>query len=98
MIDSVIPDGQQLDTFREALSPDRLRFVVLDPGTAVCQYRNEIRPPADQDFFEGHDGLRASMRHGLGHVGWWFDTSDLDPQQTAQQILDESSDRAAPHR
>lgn len=94
VIDLVVPDGQQLDTYREALASYRLLFVVLDPGTAVCRYRNEIRAPRDQFFFDGYEELRASMRHGFGDVGWWFDTSDIGPEQTAQRIVDESAVRA----
>ena len=94
VIDIVVPDGKQLNTFREALAPYRLLLVVLDPGAAVCRYRNEIRPPQDQFFFDGYEGLRGSMRQDFGDVGWWFDTSHLNPQQTAQRILDESAVRA----
>lgn len=98
VLDLVVPDGKQLATYREALAPYRLLLVVLDPGAAVCRHRNEIRPPQEQFFFDGYEGLRASMRHGFGDVGWWFDTSDLDPEQTAQRILSESAVRAALRR
>lgn len=94
IIDIVVPDGEQLDTYRRALAPRRLLFVVLDPGVAVCQYRNEIRPPQQQFFFNGYDELRASMRRHFGSLGWWFDTSDLTAAQTAEQILNEALVRA----
>jgi hypothetical protein len=94
VIDVVLPDGEQLDAFRQALAPHRLLLVVLDPGADVCRYRNEIRPPQDQFSFSGYDELRASMRSGFGDLGWWFDTSAISPQQTAQRILDESAVRA----
>jgi hypothetical protein len=95
VLDLVLPDGDQLDTFRQALAPHGLLLVVLDPGTDVCRYRNENRPPEEQFFFDGYDQLRASMRQGFGDVGWWFDTSGLSPQQTAQRIIAEGSVRAA---
>jgi adenylylsulfate kinase-like enzyme len=94
VIDFVLPDGEQLDTFRRALAPRRLLLVVLDPGADVCRLRNEDRPPQDQFFFDGYDDLRTAMRQGFGDVGWWFDTSGLTPPQTAQQILDEGPVRA----
>lgn len=94
VIDFVLPDREQLSRFRKALASYRLLLVVLDPGAAVCQHRNEIRPPQDQFFFDGYEELRASMRDGFGDIGWWFDTSALSPQQTAQRILDEGSFRA----
>ena len=40
VIDAVVPDGNQLDTYRSALASYRLLLVVLDPGDAVCRYRN----------------------------------------------------------
>lgn len=98
VIDLVLPDGKQLDDYREALASLRLLLVVLDPGTAVCRYRNETRAPQDQFFFDGYAELRASMRHGFGDDGWWFDTSELTPEQTAQRILDESAVRAVLRR
>jgi energy-coupling factor transporter ATP-binding protein EcfA2 len=94
VIDVVLPDGGQLDTFQQALASYRLLLVVLDPGTEVCRYRNKSRPPQEQFSFDGYDELRASMRNGFADLGWWFDTSDLSPQQTAQQILAESPVRA----
>jgi chloramphenicol 3-O-phosphotransferase len=94
VIDVVLPDGEQLEDFRRALTPHRLLLVVLDPGADVCRLRNENRPPQDQFFFDGYDELRTSMRQGFADVGWWFDTSGLTPQQTAQRILDEGPVRA----
>ncbi len=98
VIDLVVPDGKQLDTFRVALASYRLLLVVLDPGTAVCRYRNEIRPPQNQFLFDDYEQLRASMRHGFGNLGWWFDTADLNAEQTAQRILDEGAVRAVLER
>lgn len=94
IIDIVLPDGEQLDTYRRALASRRLLLVVLDPRVEVCRYRNEIRPPQRQFFFNGYDELRASMRRHFGSLGWWFDTSDLTAEQTAEQILNEALVRA----
>lgn len=94
VIDTVLPDGAQLDTYRVALVARRLLFVVLDPGAAACRHRNETRPPQDQFAFDGYEDLHASMRRGFGDQGWWFNTADLSPRQTAQRILDEGAVRA----
>lgn len=94
VIDTVLPDGAQLETYREALVFHRLLLVVLDPGAAACRLRNESRPLEDQFAFDGYDDLRASMRRGFGDQGWWFNTADLSPRQTAQRILDEGAVRA----
>lgn len=89
VIDVVVPDGAQLETFRRALMSHRLLLVVLDPGSGTCRYRNQNRAPQEQFFFDGYEELRASMRHGFGNRGWWFDTSELSAEQTVEQILRE---------
>lgn len=94
VIDLVVPDGANLDTFRRALSPHPLLLVVLDPGSDACRYRNQIRAPEEQFFFDGYDELRAAMRSGFGDLGWWFDTSDLSAEQTVERILREAPRRA----
>jgi hypothetical protein len=87
VIDIVLPSRQHLDFFVEALSPRQVLLVVLTPGIDVCRYRNTIREPEDQFFFDDYEGLTAAMRDGFGDVGWWFDTSELTPDETASQIL-----------
>ena len=98
VLDIVVPDRPQLDAFLESLRSYRLLLVVLDPGTAVCRYRNATRPAQDQFSFDGYDVLRESMRHDFGDRGWWFDTATLTPIQTAQRILDEGLTRATVER
>lgn len=58
VIDWVVPDSQQLETYREVLTSHRLLLVVLDPGSAVCRHRNENRPTHEQFFFDGYEELR----------------------------------------
>jgi len=94
VIDIVLPDGEQLDTYRKALASRRLLLIVLDPGAEVCRHRNETRPPEQQFFFDGYDQLSASMRRHFGSLGWWFDTSSLTALQTVEQILAEAHERA----
>jgi len=43
VIDIVLPDAEQLDTYRAALASRPLLLVVLDPGAEVCRRRNENR-------------------------------------------------------
>jgi len=87
VIDWVVPDRQQLDLYREALSPRRLLVVVLAPGIDICRYRNSTRDPQEQFSFDGYETLLASMRDGFGTIGWWIDTSDLTAEETARQIV-----------
>ena len=86
IIDTLIPDREGLDYFLEALRPRRVLLVVLTPTIEVHHYRNTIREPDEQFFFEDYETLTANMR-GFGTVGWWFDTSALTPDDTATQII-----------
>ncbi|WP_020574341.1 AAA family ATPase [Actinopolymorpha alba] len=90
VIDWIVPDREQLDFYLHLLSPRRVLLVVLAPSIDVCRHRNTIRDPDDQFFFEGYEALESSMRDGFGTVGWWFDTSDLTPEETARQIIAEA--------
>ncbi len=89
VIDWVVADKGQLETYRSALTSRRLLLVMLDPGSTVCQSRNATRPPERQFFFDGYDQLLASME-GYRDLGWWFDTSRLNPEETVERILDEA--------
>lgn len=93
VIDVVVPDLANLDGFRSALG-DRLRLVVLDPGTDVCVSRNATRAPIEQFFFDGYDGLHATMSTGFGGLGWWLDTSTQSSDETVDQLLAHADDRA----
>ena len=94
VLDVVVPGAEHLETFRRALVPHALLLVVLDPGAATCRLRNERREPEEQFFFDGYDDLRASMLAGFGHLGWWFDTSDLSAEESVDQIVREAPTRA----
>ncbi|MER5178927.1 AAA family ATPase [Streptomyces sp. NPDC002896] len=94
VIDWIIPTRQQLDFFVTLLAPRPVLFVVLAPGSEVCRYRNTIRDPISRFDFDGYEALDADMKRELGDVGWWFDTSALTPDQTAEQIVREARHRA----
>lgn len=94
LIDAMIPSRDKLDFFRELLAPRRLLLVVLEPGIDACRYRNTIRDPRERFDFEGYERLAVEMRREFGDVGWWFDTADLTPGETADRIVDEASRRA----
>lgn len=56
VIDTVIPDVGQLDVFRRALG-ERLRVIVLDPGTDVCKSRNATARPSTSSSSTGTASL-----------------------------------------
>jgi chloramphenicol 3-O-phosphotransferase len=94
LMDTVLTDRAELDFFIALMSPRPVRLVVLDPGIDVCKHRNAIRDPAEQFAFDGYEWLDAQMRRGFGDVGWWFDTSAMTAEETAEQLIAELAARA----
>lgn len=94
VIDSVIPDREQLEFFVSHLPARQVLFVVLAPGIEVCRYRNTIRDPRERFDFDGYADLDADMKRELGDAGWWFDTADLTAEETADRVIREARHRA----
>lgn len=94
LIDAVVPSREKLDFLLDLLAPREVLFVVLTPGIEVCKYRNTIRDPRERFDFDGYEALEADMKREFGDVGWWFDTADLTPEQTAERVLREVRSRA----
>ncbi|NGN62684.1 phosphotransferase [Streptomyces sp. A7024] len=94
LIDAMIADRTKLDFFLELLAPRRVLFIVLAPGIESCRYRNTIRDPRDRFDFDGYEALDATMKREFGDVGWWFDTADLTPDETADRIVRQAHRRA----
>ncbi len=95
-MDTVVADRAELDFLLARMSPRPVRLVTLAPGIEVCRYRNATRAAEERFDFDGYDRLEADMMRDLGEVGWWFDTSALTPTETAQQLVREAVERAAP--
>lgn len=91
LVDTVIPDRRQLDLFRTLLAPRPVRLIVLAPGIDACRYRNTVRDPRERFDFDDYEGLESRMRDAYGELGWWFDTSGLDPRETAERIVAEEA-------
>lgn len=96
LIDTVVSDRAELDFLHALISPRPVRLVTLAPGIEVCRHRNATRHPAERFDFDGYEQLEADMKRGFGDVGWWFDTSALTPADTAERIVREAAERAAP--
>jgi chloramphenicol 3-O-phosphotransferase len=97
-MDTVVQHRAMLDFLLTLLSPRPSRLVVLAPGAGVCVQRNATRHPDERFAFDGYDELAADMKRDLVDVGWWFDTSALTPEETAEQLVREAVNRAAPLR
>ena len=93
-IDTVVADRAELDFLLALLSPRAVRLVTLSPGIDVCKHRNATRDPDEQFAFDGYEQLDAGMKRELGDIGWWFDTSALTPEQTAEQLVSAAATRA----
>jgi predicted kinase len=98
LMDTVVQDRAMLDLLLALMSPRPARLVILAPGVEVCQHRNATRHPDEQFQFDGYEHLEADMKDHLGDIGWWFDTSALTPEETAEQLVREAAVRAAPLR
>jgi len=82
-----------LDLLLALMSPRPVRLVVLAPGIPVCRHRNEMRAADERFDFDGYEHLEADMKQ-LKDIAWCFDTSAQTPEQTAEQLVREASDRA----
>ncbi len=96
LMDTVLADRAELDFFLALLSPRPVRLVVLAPGIEVCKERNASRDPVARFDFDGYERLEADMSREFGDVGWWFDTSTLTPDETAERLVAEATDRTTP--
>jgi len=93
-MDTVVQDRAMLDFLLALMSPRPARLVILGPGVEVCKHRNETRHPDERFAFDGYDQLEADMKRDLGDA-WWFDTSALTAEETAEQLVREAVTRAA---
>ena len=91
LVDTVVANRAELDFLLGLLAPRPVRLVTLAPGAGVCRQRNATREVSEQFEFDDYDRLDADMRQGFGDLGWWFDTSALDPTETAGRIVRDAS-------
>ena len=97
-MDTVVQDRAMLDLLLALLSPRPARLVILAPGVEVCNQRNATRDRGERFEFDGYQQLEADMKRHLGDLGWWFDTSALTPEETAERLVRDAAARAAPLR
>jgi chloramphenicol 3-O-phosphotransferase len=94
LMDTVVADRAELDFLLDLVAPRPVRLVTLAPGVRVCRRRNAARDPDERFAFDGYDRLEGDMRRELGDVGWWFDTSELTPEETARRFVREAAHHA----
>jgi predicted kinase len=95
LMDQLVRDRKELDLLLRLMAPRPVTLVTLAPRVDVCEHRNATRDPSESWNFTGYEDLDASLRRELGDAGWWFDTSELGPDETAAQLVREAMTRGA---
>ena len=94
LIDQLVTDLAELDFLVGLIAPRPVHLVTLAPSVEVCRQRNSTRTLSERWEFDGYHRLDAELRRDFSDVGWWFDTSALTPEATADQIVREAAHRA----
>lgn len=84
IVDDVVI-GTRLAELRSDLRSRPLLFVLLVPRLDEVRERNRQRPT--KDVFETWRHLDAVARGETPRVGLWLDSSDQQPEETADEIL-----------
>jgi chloramphenicol 3-O-phosphotransferase len=93
VIDHVVKTRAELDFIAGRLRTRPLMLVVLCPPLDVARRRNATRAVearVDYDFAP----LARNQRRELGGLGWWLDSGEQTPEETAELIVAEAGRRA----
>lgn len=93
VIDTVVEVREELEFLVNRLTARPLMLVVLAPPLEVAQYRNATRPERQRVSYD-FSHTAANMRREIGGDGWWLDSGDLTPDETADLIVAEAAKRA----
>lgn len=91
--DSVVETREELEFIAGRLRARPLMLVVLCPPLEVARHRNATRAvetQVDYDFAP----LARNQQRELGDLGWWLDSGDQTPEQTADLIVAQAARRA----
>ena len=91
--DSVVETRAELRFIARRLRARPLMLVVLCPPLDVARHRNATRAVetrVDYDFAP----LARNQRRELGDLGWWLDSGEQTPEETADVIVAEAARRA----
>ncbi|GAA4701874.1 Chloramphenicol 3-O-phosphotransferase [Promicromonospora umidemergens] len=91
--DSVVETRAELSFIARRLRARPLMLVVLCPPPDVARHRNATRAVetrVDYDFAP----LARNQRRELGDLGWWLDSGEQTPEETAEAIVAEAARRA----
>ena len=93
VIDSVVETRAELGFVRSRLRTWPLLLVVLCPPLDVARHRNATRAPETRVSYDVAPLARNQQRE-LGDLGWWLDSGEQTPEQTAELIVAEAAQRA----
>jgi hypothetical protein len=93
VIDSVVETRAELAFVHGRLRTWPLLLVALCPPLEVARHRNATRPPETRVNYDVAPLGRNQWRE-FGDLGWWLDSGDQTPEQTADLILAEAAQRA----
>ncbi|MFI6424295.1 AAA family ATPase [Promicromonospora sp. NPDC050880] len=95
--DSVVETREELDFIAGRLHARPLMLVVLCPPLEVARHRNATRAVETRVDYDVAP-LARNQRRELGGLGWWLDSGDQTPEETADLIVAEAARRAVVHR
>ncbi|AJT42211.1 phosphotransferase-like protein [Psychromicrobium lacuslunae] len=93
VLDHVLPNRGVLNLMLSLLRPRPVLLVTLAPSIEVATQRNADRQAQERVHY-GFAELRAEMKAEFADCGWYFDTSELSAEETADAIQREASTRA----
>lgn len=93
VVDTVIETRAELGFVRDRLGARPLMLVVLCPPLEVARHRNATRAAETRVDYDVAP-LTRNQRRELGDLGWWLDSGEQTPEQTADLIVAEAARRA----
>jgi predicted kinase len=91
--DTVVETREELRFIAGLLRVRPLMLVVLCPPLEVARHRNATRAPDTRVDYDVAP-LARNQRRELGDLGWWLDSGDQTPEETADLIVAEAARRA----
>ena len=91
--DTVVETREELRFIAGRLFVRPLMLVVLCPPLAVARQRNATRAPETRVDYDVAP-LARNQRRELGDLGWWLDSGEQTPEETAELIVREAARRA----
>ncbi|MDR7384705.1 AAA family ATPase [Promicromonospora iranensis] len=91
--DTVVETREELRFIAGLLRVRPLMLVVLCPPLEVARQRNATRAPETRVDYDVAP-LARNQRRELGDLGWWLDSGEQTPEETADLIVVEAARRA----